>query len=152
MRFTDDQRRALAPILDGYIPRSDDGTLPAAGELGLAADVDDALARDRDARAHVVRALAQLDALAERRGAARFTALDPAAQQEAMQQLACTEDAFPPALMLYTFGCYYKHPRVLAHYGFEARAPHPAGYDVPPTDFAPLLAPVRARGPIWRRC
>jgi len=54
-------------------------------------------------------------------------------------------------LMLYTFGCYYKHPRVLAHYGLEARPPHPKGYEVPPTDWS-LLDPVRKRGPIHRTC
>jgi hypothetical protein len=54
-------------------------------------------------------------------------------------------------LMLYTFGCYYKHPRVLAHYGLKAGAPHPNGYDVAPTDLA-LLEPVRRRGAIYREC
>jgi hypothetical protein len=68
-----------------------------------------------------------------------------------MTELSCSEDAFPPMLLLYTLGCYYKHPRILAHYGFEARPPHPKGYDVAPIDLS-LLDPVRARGPIYRRC
>ena len=45
MPWNDDQRRALGPLLDGYIPRSADGTLPGAGELGIAADLDAALQR-----------------------------------------------------------------------------------------------------------
>jgi hypothetical protein len=66
-------------------------------------------------------------------------------------ELSCSPHAFPPMLMLYTFGCYYKHPRVLARYGLEARPPHPKGWEVPPTDLS-LLEPVRRRGPIWRKC
>ena len=99
----------------------------------------------------VVASLVALDRVAAARGAARFTVLSPAAQQEALDELSCSADAFPPLLMLYTFGCYYKHPRVLAHYGLPVRPPHPKGYEVAPTDLS-LLDPVRKRGPIWRPC
>jgi hypothetical protein len=149
--LSDDQRRALAPVLDGFIPASDDGVLPGAGELGVAADLDQALQRDPDLHAQVARSIAGLDRLAGRRGAARFTALSAAAQAEVMAELSRSEDAFPPMLLVYTFGCYYKHPRILAHYGFEARPPHPKGYEVAPTDLS-LLDPVRTRGSIYRRC
>jgi hypothetical protein len=149
--LNDDERRALAPILDGFIPPSDDGVLPGAGGLGLAADVDEVLQREPDLYAQVVRSLAGLDRLAARRGAARFTALSAEQQAEVMTELSCSEHAFPPLLLVYTFGCYYKHPRILAHYGFEARPPHPKGYEVAPTDLT-LLDPVRERGPIYRRC
>jgi hypothetical protein len=151
MRLNDDQRRALAPVLDGYIPRSDDGLLPGAGELGIAADLDEALQRMPEMHGMVVAALVALDRLAERRGAARFTALPADQQGEVLTELSCSEHAFPPMLMIYTFGCYYKHPRVRAHYGLEGRAPHPAGYEVAPTDLS-LLDPVRKRGPIYRIC
>ncbi len=149
--LNDEQRRALAPLLDGYIPRSDDGVLPGAGELGLAADLDEVLQRDPELHAQLVASLAGLDRLACARGAARFTALSAEQQGEVMNELSCSEQAFPAMLVLYTFGCYYKHPRVLAHYGFEVRPPHPKGYEVAPTDLS-LLDPVRARGPIYRRC
>jgi hypothetical protein len=151
MRLNDDQRRALSPFLDGYIPRSADGTLPGAGELGIAADLDEALQRVPAMHAMVVTSLAALDRLAAGRGAARFTALAPEQQAEVMSELSCTEDAFPPMLMLYAFGCFYKHPRILAHYGLEARPPHPKGYEVAPNDLS-LLDPVRKRGPIYREC
>lgn len=149
--LNEDQRRALAPVLDGFIPRSEDGVLPGAGELGLAADVDEVLRRDPAMHAELVASLVALDHLASRRGASRFTALSAEQQAEVITELSCSEHAFPPMLMLYTFGCYYKHPRILAHYGFEARPPHPEGYEVAPTDLS-LLDPVRARGPIYRRC
>jgi hypothetical protein len=147
--FTEDQCRALAPVLDGFIPRSADGTLPGAGELGIARDLDVVLRKTPEMHAMVVASLQALDRLAVARGAARFTALDDAAQAELLGELSCGADAFPPMLMLYTFGCYYKHPRVLAHHGFEAGAPHPKGYRVEPTDWS-LLEPVKRRGPIHR--
>jgi hypothetical protein len=148
--MTDDQLRALAPMLDRLIPPSADGRLPGAGELGIAADVETTLRRVPAMHEMVIASLAALDRLAERRGTARFTALSPAAQQETLDELSCSTDAFPPFLMLYTFGCYYKHPRVLGHYGLPARPPHPQGYEIEPFDHS-LLDPVRARGPIWRR-
>jgi len=149
--LNDDQRRALAPVLDGFIPRSDDGVLPGAGELGIARDIDEALQCEPAMQAMVVESLAALDRLAQRRGAERFTALPVEQQGEVLHELSCTEQAFPPMLMLYTFGCYYKHPRILAHYGLEARPPHPQGYEVAPTDLS-LLDPVRKRGPRYRPC
>jgi hypothetical protein len=149
--LSDDQQRALAPVLDGLVPRSDDGLLPGAGELGLAGDLDEALQRDPALHAQVAASLAGLDRLARARGSARFTALSAEQQAEVMTELSCSEHAFPPMLLLYTFGCYYKHPRILAHYGFQARPPHPKGYEVAPTDLS-LLDPVRERGPIYRRC
>jgi hypothetical protein len=151
MRLDDDQRRALAPVLDGYIPRSDEGAMPGAGELGVAGAVDEALRRVPAMHAQVVESLAAMDRLATTRGAARFTALSAEQQAEVLGELSCSEHAFPPMLMLYTFGCYYAHPRVLAHYGLEARAPHPKGWEVAPTDLS-LLEPVRRRGAIWRGC
>lgn len=145
----DDQRRALAPVLDGFIPRSDDGVLPGAGELGIAGAVDEALRRVPGMHAMVVESLAAMNRLAEKRGAARFTALSAEQQGEVLGELSCSEHAMPPMLMLYTFGCYYAHPRVLAHYGLEARAPHPKGWAVAATDLT-LLDPVRRRGAIHR--
>jgi hypothetical protein len=149
--LNDDQLRALAPALDRLIPPSADGALPGAGELGIAGDVDAAFRRIPDMHAMLVASLVALDRVAERHGAARFTALSAAAQQEALDELSCSEQAFPPMLMLFTFGCYYKHPRVLAHYGLPTEPPHPKGYEVAPIDLS-LLDPVRKRGPIWRRC
>ena len=151
MRLSDDQRRALAPVLDGFIPPSDDGLLPGAGQLGLAGELDEALQREPALHAQVATSLVGLDELARLRGAACFSALAAAEQAEVMTELSCSERAFPPMLLLYTFGCYYKHPRILAHYDFEARPPHPKGYEVAPTDLS-LLDPVRRRGPIYRRC
>ena len=149
--LTDDQRRALAPMLDGFIPRSDDGALPGAGELGLAADLDATLQAIPDMHAMVAASLVAMDRLAQARGATRFTALSSEQQAQVLNDLSCSEHAFPPMLMLYTFGCYYKHPRVLAHYGLDARPPHPKGYAVTPTDLS-LLDPVRKRGAIYRQC
>jgi hypothetical protein len=151
MRLDDDQRRALGPLLDGFIPRSADGVLPGAGELGIAADLDEVLQRVPEMHAMVVASIAELNRLAAQRDAPRFTALSAEQQAGVMTELSCSEHAFPPMLMLYTFGCYYKHPRVVEHYGLEARPPHPKGYEVAPTDLA-LLDPVKKRGAIYRPC
>jgi hypothetical protein len=45
---------------------------------------------------------------------------------------------------------YYEHPQVLAAFGWPSRPPQPLGHELPPFD-EELLAPVKARGEIWRR-
>jgi hypothetical protein len=45
---------------------------------------------------------------------------------------------------------YYEHPDVLTAFGWPARPPQPLGHTFAPID-EDLLAPVKARGEIWRR-
>jgi hypothetical protein len=44
---------------------------------------------------------------------------------------------------------YYEHPAVLAAFGWSTEPPQPDGHALPPFDEA-LLAPVKARGRLWR--
>ena len=45
---------------------------------------------------------------------------------------------------------YYEHPDVISAFGWPSRPPQPLGHTLPPFD-EDLLAPVKARGEIWRR-
>lgn len=45
--------------------------------------------------------------------------------------------------------CYYRDDRVMQALGMDARPPFPLGYEVPQGDWS-MLAPVQARGKIWR--
>ncbi len=141
------QRGALPAVLDAIIPRSADGRLPGAGELGLAREIEQKLGA---MVAFTARGLDALDALARERGAAEFAALASAERMELLNAHATADPGFLPGLMFQVYSAYYQHPRVLAGLGVEPRPPHPKGYALEQPDLEALLAPVRARTRLYR--
>jgi hypothetical protein len=150
-RFSDDQARVLACVLDQIIPPSEDGRFPGAGQAGVATAVDDALRGMPELRAMVVQGLAALDALARQRSKREFAALSAAEQAMVMAELASSEHAFPPILILHAYHGYYSQPRVLEALGLAPRPPHPEGYEMEPNDLS-LLERVRQRSRLYREC
>src|SRR3990172_5124796 len=110
-RFSDDQVRVLAGVLDEIIPPSDDGRLPGAGELGLAGDVDAALEKTPALRDMIARGLSALDELATARTSRGFAALSRLERSEVMREFDTTEHAFPPMLVLLAYTGYYQRER-----------------------------------------
>jgi hypothetical protein len=147
--FSDDERRALACVLDLLIPRSGDGRLPAAGELGIAAHIERVVRHDLGLRMTLAEGVAALDALAQRHGAAGFAALAGADQLAALKQQAAAQPALLPGLIFHTYAGYYQAGQVLEGLGLEPRPPFPAGHVLEPFD-ATLLEPARRRGKLYR--
>jgi hypothetical protein len=144
--FTDDQRRALAGVLDVLIPPSPDGRMPGAGAAGVVAHVESVLRTLPDLRGMVVDGLRELDDQARLQHDRPFVALgDPERAGLVAAQ------GFSYALVPHAYIGYYQTDAVLDAIGVEARAPHPQGYTVAENDLT-LLAPVQARGPRWRDC
>jgi hypothetical protein len=54
------------------------------------------------------------------------------------------------ALVAAVLTLYYEHPHVIVAFGWTPRPPQPLGHTLPPFD-EELLAPVKARGEIWRK-
>ena len=140
-------RMALAAVLDAIIPRSSDGHLPGAGELGLARAIE---ARLGAFCAFTARGLDALDALARERGASGFAALDAGARAQVLNTHAAADPGFLPGLVFQTYSTYYEHPRVQQGIGLEPGPPHPKGYPLEQPDLEALLAPVRARAKLYR--
>jgi hypothetical protein len=69
-----------------------------------------------------------------------------------VREFAGGDQFFLPAFLFLVYSAYYTHPRVVEALGFEARAPHPRGYEMDTVDLAPLLAAVRRRGKMYREC
>ena len=149
--FTDDQKRVLAHVLDDIIPASADGTLPAAGALGVAAYLDGSLGALPGLKAMIAEGLDALDALARRRHPRGFDGLSADERAAVLAEHTGSEHSFPPILIMHTFAGYYQDPRILAALGMPPRAPHPRGYEMGTDDFA-LLDPVRRRGKLYREC
>lgn len=147
--FTAAQKDALAAVLDAIIPPSDDGRMPGAGEAGVADYVDRALTDLPELRAMFADSLAVLEGLAAERFARPLRELSAAEKGTVVAELAASEHALPPVVLLHAFAGYYQQPRVLEALGLEARPPHPRGYDLEAGDLG-LLEPVRRRGPRFR--
>jgi hypothetical protein len=140
--FNAEQRATLVAMLDALVPRSADGRLPGAGELGLAAGIEEQLGA---MCAFTARGLDALETLARERGARGFPALSERERAEVLNAHAAADPGFLPGLVFQVYSAYYQHPRVLSGLGLEPRPPHPKGYALEQPDLDSLLAPVRAR-------
>ena len=143
---TDDERRALAAVLDQLIPARPDGSLPGAGALGVGERVVEKLG---EAWPDIAAALSALDTEARERGATSFGELGDEEAESALNALGATHPGFLPGLVFHTYTTYYHHPRVLEQLGVPPRPPHPEGYSVEPGDLG-LLDAVRQRGRRYR--
>ena len=148
--LSEEQTRALACVLDLVLPPSADGRLPGAGQLGLAAAIEQGVQARPELLPGLLQGLDGLDERARARGADGFAAVAAAERRALLEQVAAQAPAFLPPLVFQTLAAYYAHPQVLEALGHEPRPPYPKGYDVPPTDFS-ILDPVRERDPIYRR-
>ena len=100
----------------------------------------------------VVQSLTATDDLARQRSGHRLNDLPHEERVAVLDQLAASEQAFPPVLVLHTYAGYYQHPRVLEALGLEPRPPHPAGYATIEGDLT-LLDAVRQRARrMYREC
>ncbi len=132
---------SLDAILDVLIPANRDRGIPAAGELGVAAFVTEAAARNPALNSALVALLSRVGELAD--GVTPHT----------VRQL---ETELPEAfrlLLVETYKGYYSRPDMRAKLGVGSHPVHPAGYEVAsesPELLNELTAPVRARGPVFR--
>jgi len=146
--FSAEETRALACALDEIIPPGEGG-LPGAGELGLAAAIEEAARGSDEVRAAVREGIATLEELARGRGKPGYAELPRNERLEVLNEAGAKAPLFLPNLIGPAFVGYYQDLRVREALGLETRPPHPQGYEVEPTDFS-ILDPVRERGPFYR--
>jgi len=132
----------LRALLATIVPASDDGVMPSAGELDLAAFVAELETREPGVAASLTDLLATLPSGFEDR--------DLAARVVAVQALAARQPQVFNVLVFTTYACYYRDDRALAGIGMQAGPPFPRGNDVEAGDLA-LLDPVIARDKRYRK-
>jgi hypothetical protein len=137
------QRRTLRAAAALVIPASAEFGVPGADDEAIATDIERTLGPDRAA---VLRALDKLDAAA----GGPLAEQTPTQREAAGRWLREHEPALATTFAGLVAACYYRDDRVMRSLGLEPRAPYPLGYTVEPGDFEGLLAPVRARGRVWR--
>jgi hypothetical protein len=144
--MTSAQRATLDAVLDLIVPPSADGRMPGAAEVGVPAWL---VAEAPDALPRLCEELDELDRRARERFASGFAVLAADQRQSLVDAIRSKDPSFMSRLALETVTCYYLHDRVVEGLGMELRPPAPKGYQVVKGDLS-LLAPVRARGKIWR--
>ena len=144
-----DELRTLACVLDLLIPRSADGRLPGAGELGLAARIERVAQGEPGLRAALAAGITALDELARRHSGADFRALADSDRLALLKEVAAAQPGFLPGLIFHTYVGYYQEGRVLEGLGLDPRPPFPTGHALEPFD-ATLLEPARRRGKLYR--
>ena len=130
--FSKAEQAVLAAIVAQIIPASADYNQPAADDPVIFADI---LASGANLRDRLADALASVQVPVDAAQAAEF------------------RQAFPVAAELIqtvTVECYYRDHRAMRALNIAVRPPFPAGYEQVPNDLS-LLAPVRARGEIYRK-
>jgi hypothetical protein len=145
--FSSAQRTVLSAVLDALVPRSADGRMPGAGELGLAAAIEEQLGA---MCAFTALGLDALDARARERGTSGFAALAETDRAEVLSAHSAADPGFLPGLVFQVYSAYYQNPRVQQGLGLDPRPPHPKGYALEQPDLETLLAPVRARAKLYR--
>lgn len=142
--------RALAAALDEVIPPSPDGKLPGAGIVAGGAHCESMVRAMPGLDLGLANGLAALDEAARRRGAADFASLAKPERSAVFNEVAAVDAGLAPSLMFVAYTTYYVDERVVAALGLEPRPPHPQGFTMSRSDLDGLLAPVRARGKLWR--
>ena len=149
MPLADELMGSLVAVLDRLVPRSADGQMPGAGELGLAQVLSEKFEQDPTLGGVIRLGIEELEKVAKRNGHDGFASLSEDEQTAAIEELAGTQPAFIPSVVFHTYTGYYQHPRVLLGLGLEARPPYPKGYELEQVDLS-LLDPVRAKGSLYR--
>ena len=146
--MTDARRpqKTFIALLDELIPARD-ASLPGAGSLGLAPDIEANLG---EATALVATGLAALDEKAREHAASDFADLASADRAPLVSAVAAEHPGFLETLIFQTYTTYYQHPRVVAAIGLTPEPPFPRGYDLEAGDLG-LLDPVRKRAPMHRK-
>ena len=147
--FTDAQTQSLRWVVDMIIPASTEDGLPSANDPVIFANILAAAQWRRDA---VEAALSALDEVARESQGKDFAGLAPEGHL-LTGAVETFRHAYPDEaglLAMLTVQCYYRDDRVMSSLDMEARAPHPAGYDVDQGDWS-LLEPVRGRPEFFRK-
>ena len=144
--FTEAQRDLLAGVLNRIIPP--EGTLPGAGDLGLAAFIEGVVVEQPQLRRLFINGLAQIEITAGRHGTAEFQALADDGKDAALREVEASKPEFFEALVKQAYNGYYTDATIFQQLGYPE--PKPGGTPPELLDES-LLEQQRQRAPFWSR-
>ena len=146
--FSPAQRLLLIGVINRIIPARD--SLPGAGDLGLAAHIEDVAAGTPELTSLFNSGLAQIDVATGRDSAEGFEALSNSAKDELLRSIEAANPVFFDQLVLQTYNGYYTKPGVFDIIGYTIPKLAPPGSQPELLDVS-LLDQQRRRGPFWKR-
>ena len=139
-----EQKKILTVILNMIIPRSEDGKMPGAIDVGFFTFID-----NTEKFFWIKEGINKIIDEAQNKYCNNFATLDVSEQKEIINQLRRKYLRFFNGLTIQVMQCYYKNEKVLELIGVEERPPFPNGYQIEKGDLS-LLEPVFLRGKIYR--
>lgn len=135
-----DERALIDALLNQLVPSRDDGSIPAAGAVGVGAFIARALNEDQTLQSPFAKGLARANEIG-------------AGSEDSVTRIEIEQPEFFKLLQRLAYMGYYSRPDIRGLLGLSAKPVHPDGYDVPiePEELmADLTAPVRSRGQCYR--
>jgi hypothetical protein len=146
--FSPDQRSLLTAVLNRIIPAKDE--LPGAGNLGVAAYIEETVSANTSQTRLFNEGLAQISVAAGQNSAQAFEALPDAAKDELLKSVESAHPVFFDQLVHQTYNGYYTNPKVFKIIGYEVPKLAPPGAQPELLDTS-LLDLQRQREPFWKK-
>jgi hypothetical protein len=148
------ERSLLDNILNEIVPASEDGRMPAAGDLGVGDFLSKRMEDTAGLKDLFDRGLAAAERMVSASPPGNFSVLDPDTRVELLEELEKAEPDFFFELVRYTYMGYYTNPKIPPCFGLSEKPPQPEGYEIrseEPPELDRLLESVINRGEIYRR-
>ena len=144
--FSPAQRLLLTEVINRIIPAKD--TLPGAGDLGIAAFIEDTAAKSPELTRLFNDGLAKIGVAVGRDSAGRFGSLSNTAKDDLLRSIETAIPVFFDQLVLQTYNGYYTSPEVFDLIGYTMPKLAPEGSQPELLDVS-LLDQQRKREPFW---
>ena len=146
--FSTAQRLLLTEVIDRIIPAKDQ--LPGAGDLGIAASIEEAAAASPELTRLFNDGLAQIGVAIGRNSAGGFEALSNTAKDDLLRSIEIANPVFFEQLVLQTYNGYYTNSEVFELIGYALPKLAPPGSQPDLLDVS-LLDQQRKREPFWKK-
>ena len=137
--LTTEQSDLLSAVLNCIVPAED--AMPGAGDIGVAAFIDEAMAQALHLRKPILSVVSRLPDLHD------FNALSDEGRDSLLRRIEAEHPEAFQVLLQAAYNGYYSHPHVLEAIGWTP--PNESGYEMEAFDPA-MLEDVRRRGPIYK--
>lgn len=146
--FSPTQRSLVTEVINRIIPAMD--KLPGAGNLGIAAYIEDAAAGTPGLTRLFNDGLAQIAVAAGQDSAGGFESLSNTAKDDLLRSMEAANPVFFDQLVLQTYNGYYTNPEVFELIGYTVPKPATPGSHPELLDVS-LLKHQRDREPFWKK-
>ena len=146
--FSPAQRSLLTEVINRIIPAKD--KLLGAGDLGIAASIEETAAGTRELTRLFNDGLAQIGLAAGPDSAGGFEALSNTAKDDLLRSIETANPGFFDQLVLQTYNGYYTNPKVFGLIGYSLPKLAPPGSHPEVLDVS-LLDHQRKREPFWKK-